>query len=146
MSLIDNRKAYFDYEVMETLEAGVRLLGYEVKSLKKKQGSLLGSYILISDGKAGLINSFIPPYQENNTPKDYNPKRKRDLLLSKKEIKRLSEIDKRLTIVPISMYNKGSHIKVEIAIVRGKKKFDKRRTIEKRETNRDMERVMKERR
>lgn len=146
MSLIDNRKAYFDYEVMETLEAGVRLLGYEVKSLKKKQGSLLGSYILINEGKASLINSFIPPYQENNTPKDYNPKRKRDLLLSKKEIKRLSEIDKKLTIVPISMYNKGSHIKVEIAIVRGKKKFDKRRTIEKRETNRDMERVMKERR
>ncbi len=143
MSLIDNRKAYFDYEVLETLEAGIELLGIEVKSIKKKQGKLLGAYILIKNGEALLCKSFIPPYQENNTAATYDPERNRKLLLSKKEIKYLSEIDKRLTIVPISMYSKGTKIKVEIAIVRGKKKYDKRQSIQKRETDRDIRRTLK---
>ncbi len=143
MSLIDNRKAYFDYEVLETLEAGIELLGIEVKSIKKKQGKLLGAYILIRGGEAFLCKSFIPPYQENNTPKTYDPERNRKLLLSKKEIKYLSEVDKKLTIVPISMYSKGTKIKVEIAIVRGKKKYDKRQSIQKRETDRDIRRTLK---
>ncbi len=143
MSLIDNRKAYFDYEILETLEAGIELLGIEVKSIKNKQGKLLGSYILIKNGEALLCKSFIPPYQENNTAATYDPERNRKLLLNKKEIKRLSEIDKRLTIVPISMYSKGTKIKVEIAIVRGKKQHDKRESIKKRETDREIRRTLK---
>lgn len=143
MSLIDNRKAYFDYEVLETLESGIELLGIEVKSLKQKQGKLLGSYITIKNGESFLCKSFIPPYQEKNTPKNYEPERNRKLLLNKKEIKRLAEIDKKLTIVPISMYSKGTKIKVEIAIVRGKKKHDKRESIKKRETDREIRRTLK---
>ncbi len=139
---IDNRKAYFDYEVLETVEAGIELFGYEVKSIKAKQGNLQGAYVLIRGGEAYLAKTFVPPFQEKNTPA-YDPERIRRLLLNKQEIKRLAEIDKKLTIVPISMYSKGKNIKVEIAIVRGKKKYDKRETIKKRETDRDIQRTLK---
>lgn len=139
---IDNRKAYFDYEILETLEAGIELFGFEVKSVKTKQGNLRGAYVLIRGGEAFLAKAFIPPYQEKNSPTE-DPERTRRLLLNKKEIKRLTEIDKKLTIVPISMYSKGKNIKVEIAIVRGKKKYDKRETIKKRETDRDIRRTLK---
>lgn len=139
---IDNRKAYFDYEVLETIEAGVELFGYEVKSIKAKQGNLQGAYVLIRGGEAYLAKAFVPPFQEKNTPA-YDTERVRRLLLNKQEIKRLAEIDKKLTIVPISMYSKGKNIKVEIAIVRGKKKCDKRETIKKRETDRDIRRTLK---
>lgn len=139
---IDNRKAYFDYEVLETVEAGIELFGYEVKSIKAKQGNLQGAYVLIRGGEAYLAKTFVPPFQEKNTPA-YDPERIRRLLLNKQEIKRLAEIDKKLTIVPISMYSKGKNIKVEIAIVRGKKKYDKRETIKKRETDRDIRRTLK---
>lgn len=139
---IDNRKAYFDYEVLETIEAGIELFGYEVKSIKAKQGNLQGAYVLIRGGEAYLAKAFVPPFQEKNTP-TYDPERIRRLLLNKQEIKRLAEIDKKLTIVPISMYSKGKNIKVEIAIVRGKKKYDKRETIKKRETDRDIRRTLK---
>ncbi len=139
---IDNRKAFFDYEVLETVEAGIELFGYEVKSIKAKQGNLQGAYVLVRGGEAYLAKAFVPPFQEKNTPA-YDPERIRRLLLNKQEIKRLSEIDKKLTIVPISMYSKGKNIKVEIAIVRGKKKYDKRETIKKRETDRDIRRTLK---
>lgn len=139
---IDNRKAYFDYEVLETIEAGIELFGYEVKSIKAKQGNLQGAYVLIRGGEAYLAKAFVPPFQEKNTPA-YDTERVRRLLLNKQEIKRLAEIDKKLTIVPISMYSKGKNIKVEIAIVRGKKKYDKRESIKKRETDRDIRRTLK---
>lgn len=139
---IDNRKAFFDYEVLETVEAGIELFGYEVKSIKAKQGNLQGAYVLIRGGEAYLAKAFVPPFQEKNTPA-YDPERIRRLLLNKQEIKRLAEIDKKLTIVPISMYSKGKNIKVEIAIVLGKKKYDKRETIKKRETDRDIRRTLK---
>lgn len=145
--LIENKKAYFNYEIGETLEAGIELFGHEVKSLKKSQGSLDASYIIIRGGEAFLINSFIPPYQENNTPEGYDGRRHRRLILNKKEIETLSnvEADKGLTIVPISVYNSGTHIKVKIAIARGKKQFDKRETIKKRETDRSVRREFRDR-
>jgi SsrA-binding protein len=89
----------------------------------------------------------IPPFQVNNTPKDYNPERNRKLLLSKKEIQELASLELKngLTIVPISVYSKGTKIKVEVAVVRGKKKFDKREDIKKREVNRDIRREFKDR-
>lgn len=145
MSLIDNKKAYFDYDLSQKYEAGIELLGFEVKSLRKGQGSLLGSYVIVRGGEAYVINMQVPPLQPSNTPSDYNPERERKILLSKKEIKELEEIEKQkgLTIVPIMVYNKGRKIKVEIAVARGKKRFDKRESIKKRETDIEIRREFK---
>ncbi len=145
MSYAENRKARFDYEVLEKYEAGIELLGTEVKSVRSGRMSLEGAFIIIRGGEAYLINSNIPPYQVNNTEKGYDPLRNRRLLLTKKEINELagSEKNKSLTIVPISVYNKGRKIKMEVALVKGKKKFDKRETIKKRETDRELRREVK---
>ena len=142
----ENRKARFDYEILEKYEAGIELLGVEVKSVRGGRMSLEGSFIIVRGGEVYLINAHIPPYQPKNAPKDYDPLRNRKLLLTKKEIKELAgnEKNKSLTIVPISVYNKGRKIKVEIAIVKGKKKHDKRETIKKRETDREIRREYKD--
>ena len=92
MPLIQNKKAYFNYEILEKIEAGIELLGFEVKSLKKGQGTLEGSHITIRGNEAFVINMQIPPYQPANTPKDYDPTRNRRLLVTKKEIERLLDI------------------------------------------------------
>lgn len=146
-TLVENNKARFDYEILEKFEAGIELLGQEVKSLKAKQGSLDGAYVIIRGGEAYIVNLFIPPYQEKNTPKDYEPRRNRRLLLTKDEIIKLvdSETGNGLTIVPISIYNKSRFVKVSVAIVRGKKKFDKRESIKKRETDRTVRREFRDR-
>ena len=146
-TLVDYKKARFNYEILETFEAGIVLLGFEVKSLEKGQGSLDGSHVVVRGGEAFAVNTFVPPYQEKNTPGDYDPRRNRKLLLSKKELGRLASLEegKGLTIVPISIYNKGPLVKVSVAVVRGKKKFDKRKTIMKREDDREAERAMKDR-
>lgn len=143
--LIENRKARFNYEILETFEAGIELLGFEVKAVKGKQGSLDGSYVTLRGSEAFLMNANIPPYQPKNTPDSYDPKRIRRLLLTKKEIRELvgTERQKGLTIVPLEMYNKGRTIKVRLGLVRGKKKFDKRETIKKRETDREIRRTLK---
>lgn len=144
-TLIRNKKVGLKYEILEKLEAGIKLLGFEVKAVKSKKGSLDGSHITIRGGEAILIGTNIPPYQVNNTHSDYDPERQRRLLLNKKEIDRLSGLESQrgLTIVPISVYNKGRKIKVEIAVVRGKKKYDKRETLKKKDTQRDIDREMK---
>jgi SsrA-binding protein len=151
-TFIDHNKARFDYEIQEKMDAGIELLGFEVKSIKNKRGSLEGAYILVRGGEAYIANMFIPPYQENNTPADYDPKRIRRIILNRDEISKLADIEGSggkgnggLTIVPISVYNKGNLIKVSIAIVRGKKKYDKRESIKKRETDREIRRSMKDR-
>ncbi|MFZ2072694.1 MAG: SsrA-binding protein SmpB [Minisyncoccia bacterium] len=143
----ENRKAYFNYEILEKYEAGIELLGTEVKSVRAGKMSLEGAFVIVRGGEAFLINANIPPYQPNNSPKDYEPLRNKKLLLTKKELTELagSEKNKSLTIVPISVYNKGRKIKVEIALVKGKKKYDKRETIKKRETEREVRREYKER-
>ena len=143
----ENRKARFDYEILEKYEAGIELLGTEVKSVRGGQMTLEGAFVIVRGGEAFLINVNIPAYQQKNAPKDYDPLRNRKLLLTKKEIAELagSEKNKSLTIVPISVYNKNRKIKVEIALVKGKKKRDKRETIKKRETDREIRREIKER-
>jgi SsrA-binding protein len=143
----ENRKARFNYEILEKYEVGIELLGIEVKSVRGGRMSLEGAFVVVRGGEAFLINATIPPYQPNNTPKDYDPLRNKKLLLTKKEIIALagSEKNKSLTIVPISVYNKGRKIKVEIALVKGKKKQDKRESIKKRETDREIRREYKER-
>ena len=144
-SYAENRKARFDYEILEKYESGIELLGSEVKSVRGGQMSLEGAFVIVRGGEAYLINANIPPYQPKNTPKDYDPLRNRKLLLTKKEINSLagSEKNKSLTIVPISVYNKNRKIKLEIALVRGKKKYDKRQTIKKRDTEREIRREYK---
>ena len=144
-TLIDNKKAHFNYEVLERFQAGLEIAGYEVKSLRAKQGSLEGSYVTIRGNEAYLINMTIPPFQVNNTDPTYDPRRNRRLLLTKKEILMLAETENKagLTIVPISVYNNKRWIKVEIAIVRGKKQFDKRETIKKRDSDREIRREIK---
>lgn len=146
-SYAENRKARFNFEIIEKYEAGIELLGGEVKSVRGGKISLEGSFVIIRGGEAFLINANIPPYQVKNTPKDYDPLRNRKLLLTKKELKELADSDKNksLTVVPISVYNKNRKIKVEIALVKGKKSFDKRETIKKRDTDREIRREYKER-
>lgn len=141
----ENRKARFNYEILEKYETGIELLGSEVKSVRGGQMSLEGAFVIARGGEAFLINANIPPYQPKNAPKDYDPLRNRKLLLTKKEIAELSgsEKNKSLTIVPLSVYNKNRKIKVEIALVKGKKKFDKRETLKKRDTDREIRREYK---
>ncbi len=137
---------FFNYEITDTLEAGIELFGYEVKSIKAGTGSLEGSYILVRGKEAFLIGAGISPYQTNNTPKEYDPLRNRKLILHKEEIEKLEvlgEKGKGLTVVPICIYNSGNRIKVEVGIAKGKKKFDKRETIKKRETDREIRRELK---
>ena len=146
-SYAENRKAYFDYEILEKYECGIELLGQEVKSIREGKMSLEGAFVIIRGNEAFLINSNIPPYQPKNTQKDYDALRNRKLLLTKKEILELAKNDKNksLTIIPISVYNKNRKIKVQIALVKGKKKFDKRETLKKRATDRDIRREIKDR-
>jgi len=141
----ENRKARFNYEILEKYEAGIELIGAEVKSVRGGTMSLEGAFIIVRGGEVFLINANIPPYQPKNAPKDYDSLRNRKILLTKKEIVKLAgnEKNKSLTIVPISVYNKNRKIKVEIALVKGKKKFDKRETIKKRDVDRELRRTLK---
>jgi SsrA-binding protein len=145
VNLIEHKKARLDYEILEELEAGIELLGHEVKSLRARHGKLEGSHIIVRAGEAYIVGMNIPPYQVSNVPKDYDPDRSRRLLLTKKELVSLTGYDdqKGLTIVPISVYNKGSKLKVKIAIARGRKKYDKRAVLKKRDTDRDIRRTLK---
>ena len=145
MALIENKKARFNYEIGETYEAGIELFGYEVKSLRKGLGSLDGAYAVVRGGETFLIGAETPPFQAKNAPASYDPRRNRKLLLTKKEIRALSQEEnkKGLTIVPISVYSKGRKIKVTLGIGKGKKKFDKRQSIKKREADREIRRTLK---
>jgi SsrA-binding protein len=149
-TLTFNKRARFDYDILETLEAGIELLGFEVKSVRKGQVSLKGSYVVIQStgigGKpeAWLINAHISLYKPAGEIK-FNPTRSRKLLLHHKEIDYLlgKQKEKGLTLVPISLYTAKKRIKLEFGVGRGKKKFEKRETIKKREAKRKIERVMK---
>lgn len=144
-TLVQNKKAHFNYEILEQFDAGVELFGYEVKSLRKKHGSLDGAHIVIRGNEAFLIGAEIPAYQPANAPREYDPRHNRKLLLTKKELDMLSsrERQKGLTIVPISLYTKGRYIKLSLGVARGKKKYDKRETIKKKDTERDIARELK---
>ena len=143
----ENRKARFDYEILETFEAGLVLSGAEVKSIKNGRMNLTGSYINFHNGELYLIGAFIAPYQPKNQPADYDPSRSRKLLLRKKEIISLTGgiKPKGLTLIPLKAYNKGRRIKLEFAVARGKKQYDKREVIAKREAARKIERELKTR-
>ncbi len=142
---ITNSKAGFNYETLETYEAGLQLLGHEVKSLRLGHASIGESFIINDNGELYLVKAYIPPYQMKNTPPSYDPYRKRKLLVTRKE---LDEITRRkqeagLTLVPLSLYDKNGFLKLQFALARGKKKHDKRQTIKSRDAEREMGRLMK---
>lgn len=141
-----NKKAKFDYEILDTIEAGLVLTGSEVKSIRTGHLSMKGSFVTFKGDEAMLTNVHIPKYKYSGKLLNYDPERSRKLLLKKKQIDYLrgKSQEKGLTIVPISVYTKGRHIKVEIAIGRGKKKYDKRESIKKREVKKEMARKIKE--
>ena len=145
MGLVENKKVHLDYAILEEIEAGLELLGFEVKSLRAGQGSLKGARVVARGGEAYLVGASIPAWQIANAPKSYDPERTRRLLLTRKEIAHVAsaEGEKGLTIVPLRVYNKGRKLKLAIAIARGKKKEDKRHTIRAREENRRIERTLK---
>lgn len=140
-----NKRAKYDYDILETLEAGLVLKGHEVKSIKTGHISLKGAYVVIKGNEAFLINAQVSPFQPKNMPEDYNPDRTRKLLIHKQEIKSLigKSKEKGLTLVPIKMYNEKGKIKLEFGIGRGKRKIDKREFIKKREIKREIEKKLK---
>ena len=142
MSFVENRKAYFNYEIKDIYEAGIELLGFEVKSVRAGKVSLDGSHVIVRGGEAYIVGMTIQPYQVKNTPASYEPDRTRRLLLVKKEIVELEKLGetKGLTIVPLKMYNKNRRIKVELGVGKGKKLHDKRESIKKRDLDRQMKR------
>lgn len=142
----NNSKAGFDYEILETLEAGIVLKGYEVKSIKTGKVSIKGSYVKILNGEPFLVGATISPYQAANTPDDYDPQSSRKLLLSKKQISVLVGTSQAhgLTLVPLKFYDKKGRIKLLIGIARGKKKYDKRETIKKKDVARAKQRGLEE--
>jgi len=144
--LAENKKAYYNYEILEKFEAGISLIGQEVKSIKSGKVSLAGSYVVLKEEEAYLIGATIPPYQPKNAPADYNPERSRKLLLKKTEIKSLigKAKQKGLTLVPLKLYTKNGKIKLEFAVVKGKREIDKREQIKKREFERQKERLLKQ--
>lgn len=142
MALIGNDRITFDYDILEKLEAGIELLGTEVKSLRAGLGSLKGARVVARGGEAYLVGATIPAWQAANVEKSYDPERPRKLLLSSQEIATVASAEgqKGLTIVPISVYNKGSKLKLSIGIARGKKKADKREDLKKRDEERRIRR------
>ncbi len=142
MEAITNKRAYFDYKVLETYEAGIELLGFEVKSVRKGSMSLRASFVTLKGNELWLTNAVISPFQPLNTPAGYDSTRSRRLLMHKKEIAHLigKLKEKGLTIVPLKVYNKHNKIKIEIGVVRGKKQYDKRDTIKKRDQAREYQR------
>jgi SsrA-binding protein len=144
--LVSNRRAGHDYEILETLEAGIILQGTEIKSLRGHGGSLQDAYVLISmSGEPILKNASIAPYKFG-TLYNHEEKRDRKLLLHKREIERLRALsqEKGLTLIPLSMYLKEGYVKVKVAVAKGKRSYDKRAALKEREHKRDIERAMKD--
>ncbi|MCP6726865.1 MAG: SsrA-binding protein SmpB [Patescibacteria group bacterium] len=140
----DNRKAWHDYEILETFQGGLSLNGQEVKSIRGGRINLAGSYVDLKDQELFLVGANIPPYQPANAPANYNPERARKLLLTAKEIRYLiGKVKERgLTLVPLKVYSMKSKIKLEFGLVKSKKKQDKRNILKKRDAEREMRKAI----
>jgi len=141
-----NREAYHNYHILETYECGIALTGTEVKSIREGRCTLKDSYGLIRNGEAWLLNAHISPYSHGNR-ENHDPDRMRKLLMHTHEIERLlgKAQEKGLTLVPTKMYLKNGRVKVELAVAKGKKLYDKRETEKRREADREARVMMKER-
>ncbi|MCC7124466.1 MAG: SsrA-binding protein SmpB [Acidobacteria bacterium] len=144
--IADNRKAFHDYHVLETFEAGIALLGTEVKGIREGRANLRDAYARVENGEVWLYQVHINPYSHRGYV-DHDPKRKRRLLLHRYEIRKLigKTVEKGLTLVPTKLYFKNGRVKVAIALAKGKQAHDKRETIKRRETDRETRAAMKER-
>lgn len=141
----DNKKARFDYDILETIEAGLVLSGQEVKSIRGGHISLKGGFVTFHGNDAYIINVHIPKYRFASAIHGYNPESSRKLLLKKKEIQYLrgKTAEQGLTIVPLAVYASGPLLKMKIGLAKGKKKWDKRESIKKKEMKREMQRKIK---
>ena len=144
--IAQNKKAYHDYSIEETIEAGIQLLGTEVKSLREGKSNLKDSYVIIKNAEVFLLNCHISPYSHGNIM-NHDPLRTRKLLLHEREIQRLKGMSqqKGYTLVPLKIYFKGPFAKVEVGLAKGKKLYEKRDMIREREAKRTIERAMRSR-
>lgn len=144
--LVSNRKAFHHYEVLETVEAGIVLLGTEIKSLRSHGGNLQDAFVVFHQGNPYLKNASIAPYKYGNLF-NHEERRERKLLLHKREIVKLEAAtkEKGLTVIPLAMYLKKGFVKVKLGVARGKKAYDKRAALKKREHDRQVDRSMKDR-
>ncbi len=141
----DNRQARHEYEILETYEAGIELRGTEVKSIRAGKVNLRDGFALVRDGEVFLLNVHVSPHETTNQVFNHDPRRTRKLLLHRQEIRKLiGKVEQQgLTLVPLKMYLKKGRVKVDLALVRGKKLHDKREDLKRRQDQRDMERAMK---
>ncbi|HVH28597.1 MAG TPA: SsrA-binding protein SmpB [Vicinamibacterales bacterium] len=146
-NIAENRKAFHDYHLLESFEAGIVLLGTEVKAIREGRVNLRDSFARVEDGEVYLYNVNISPYSHRGYA-DHEPMRRRKLLLHRNEILKLvgKTVEKGMTLVPVRMYFKGGRVKVVVSLAKGKKEYDKRETIKRRETERDTRAAIKERR
>ena len=146
-NIAENRKAHHDYHLLETFEAGVVLLGTEVKAIREGRVNLRDSYARVDDGEVYLYNVNISPYSHRGYA-EHEPLRRRKLLLHRDEIRKLigKTVERGMTLVPVRMYFKNGRVKVAVSLARGKKEYDKRETIKQRETDRETRAAIKSRR
>jgi len=146
-TLAQNRKAFHDYSIEDTFEAGLVLAGHEVKSIKSGQASLTGAYVTIRNSEGWLRNAYIGKYKQASGLENHDENRERKLLLRQQEIRRLqsSTKEKGLTLIPLELYSKKGLIKLKVGLAKGKKKYDKRETIKKKELKRSIDRTIRNR-
>ncbi len=145
MSIVTNKKATLNYEVLDKYEGGLELLGHEVKSIRAGKIKLDGSYVINHGDELYLKNAEVSPFQANNVPKGFDGQRVIKILVRKSEIRKLTQkVDKEgLTLIPLSIFAKGTKLKLDFALARGKKKSDKRQDIKRREDNIEILRAIK---
>jgi SsrA-binding protein len=143
--IADNRKAFHDYHILESFEAGIALLGTEVKGVREGKANLRDAYARVEKGEVWLYNVHINPYSHRGYV-DHDPKRRRKLLLHKQEIRKLigKTVERGLTLVPTRMYFRNGRVKVALALARGKQAHDKRETIKRREIDRETRAAVKD--
>ena len=145
MALADNKRAKFDYEMVDEVEAGVEMTGFEVKAVKDGKVDITGSHAIIRGGEAYIVGMKVQSYQPGNEPENFDTDRTRKLLLHREEIVKLAvkANERGLTIVPMRVYNKAGKVKVLLGLAKSKKKFDKREKIKKKDVQEDIERNLK---
>ena len=146
-NIAENRKAFHDYHLLESFEAGIVLLGTEVKAIREGRVNLRDSFARVEDGEVYLYNVNISPYSHRGYA-DHEPMRRRKLLLHRNEILKLvgKTVEKGMTLVPVRMYFKGGRVKVVVSLAKGKKEYDKRETVKRREADRETRAAIKQRR
>ncbi len=140
----ENKKAFYDYNILEKYEAGLVLFGQEVKSIKTGHINLAGAYVALKAGELFLVGVKVPPYQPNNAGADYNEGRERKLLLNKKEINYLmgKSSQKGFSLIPLKIYEKSGKLKIEFGLAKGKKKYDKKEKIKRKDIEREVSREL----